>query len=275
MSTIHIATPAGDQSQHDEPSLRSLWDQGLLHQDTHYWRDGMPEWRPLHELFPPAARTAVAPPPLPAPAYSYVKNPNRLTAFVVVMLWISLAMYCVAIISDFAQLALLSTPFTEAQAEANDLRQNIVVAAMVVVFIVTGIAFLKWIYRANVNSRGFGATDMSSSPGWAVGYYFIPIICLFRPFQGMTEVWKVSLNPKNWRSEEGSGLVGTWWMLWIASRFFGQIIVGWKDGRTVEGLRNFTWGTISGEVLKIILCLVAIKLITTIARNQEELVTRI
>lgn len=273
MSTIHIASPTGDQSQHEEPSLRSLWEQGLVHEASHYWREGMPDWRPIHELFPPAAGSIATPPALPAPAYSYVKNPNRLTAIVIVMLWISLAMHCVTIISAFGQLALLSAPFTEAQGQANDLRQTIVTLATFAVFVITGIAFLKWVYRANVNSRGFGATNMTYTPGWSVGYYFIPILSLYRPFQCMTEVWKVSQNPKAWQSQDGSGLVGTWWMLWIASNLFGQVLIRWKHGDTVEGLRTFTMVSISSEVLDIILCLVAIKLIKTIARNQEDLVT--
>jgi len=273
MSTIHLASPTGDQSQHEEPSLRSLWEQGLLHEGSHYWRDGMPEWRPIHELFPHAPEIPPALPDLPPPAYSYVKNPSRLTAIAVAMLWVSLTMHCVTIISSFGQLALLSAPFTEAQARANDLRQNIVLFATLAVFVITGIAFLKWVYRANVNSRGFGATDMSHSPGWSVGYYFVPFLCLLRPFEGMTEVWKVSLDPKNWRSQDGSSLVGTWWVLWIASGLFGQVMLRWKPDGTVESLRTLTWVAISSEVLDIILCLVAIKLIRTIARNQEELVT--
>ena len=273
MSTIHIASPTGDQTQHEEPSLRSLWEQGLVHEDSHYWRDGMPEWRPIHELFPSLAKVVAPPPPLPTPAYTYVKNPSRLTAIVVVMLWVSLAMHCVTIISDLGQLALLSAPFTEAQGEANDLRQSIVAIATFLVFVITGICFLKWVYRANVNCRGFGATNMTHTPGWAVGYYFIPILSLIRPFQDMTEVWKVSQDPKSWQSQDGSGLVGTWWMLWIASNLFGQIMMRWNHGNTVEALRTFTFVSISAEVLDIILCLVAIKLIKTIARKQEELVT--
>lgn len=274
MNTIHLASPTGDQSQHEEPSLRSLWEQGLVPEDSHYWRDGMPEWRPIHELFPPHAETLATPPPLPASVYSYVKNPSRLTAIVIVMLWVSLAMHCVAIISDLGQLALLSAPFTVAQGEANDLRQKIVVVATFIVFIITGFAFLKWVYRAHLNSRGFGARDMTSTPGWSVGNYFIPILCLFRPYQGMTDVWKVSLNPPTWRYQHGSGLIGLWWMLWIASGIFSRIIMGHKADNTVEGLRVITWFAISSEVLDIILCLVTIKLIKTIARNQEELVTR-
>ncbi len=50
--------------------------------------------------------------------------------------------------------------------------------------------------------------------------------------------------------------------------------MGHKADNTVEGLRVITWFAISSEVLDIILCLVTIKLIKTIARNQEELVTR-
>ncbi|MDA7888799.1 DUF4328 domain-containing protein, partial [Akkermansiaceae bacterium] len=79
-------------------------------------------------------------------------------------------------------------------------------------FVVTGIVFLAWVRRANINSRGFGAANMNFSPGWSIGFYFIPILNLFKPFQAMKEILFVSRDAKRWgyaeRGEVTKFLVG-------------------------------------------------------------------
>ena len=49
MSNIHVTTPSGEQAEYDEEEFRSFREQGLFQSDAQYWKDGMPEWRPLQE----------------------------------------------------------------------------------------------------------------------------------------------------------------------------------------------------------------------------------
>ena len=163
---IHVTSPSGSQSQHEESQLRSMWEQGLLQEGTQYWKEGMSEWRPLTEYFTPPASADTPPPITVAPsAYSYTKDPRSLTSFLVIMLWVSVGFEVVSILSDFAQMSLLDGVYTEAEAAANDSRQGLIGLGYLGVFIVTGIAFLKWIYRANLNCRGFGAEGMKFTRG--------------------------------------------------------------------------------------------------------------
>src|SRR6266404_5443429 len=41
------------------------------------------------------------------------------------------------------------------------------------------ILFSIWVYRANLNARALGGKDMRFSPGWAVAWFFIPVMNLF------------------------------------------------------------------------------------------------
>ncbi len=83
------------------------------------------------------------------------------------------------------------------------------------VALVTGILVLMWIYRANYNARQLGASDLEFTPGWAVGWYFVPIAWFWKPYQAMREIWKASARPLNWRGQSGSSLLGWWWALWL------------------------------------------------------------
>src|SRR5690242_12224870 len=46
----------------------------------------------------------------------------------------------------------------------------------------------RWIYRASGNAHTL-ANDLTITPGWAVGWFFIPFANLVRPFESMKETW--------------------------------------------------------------------------------------
>ncbi len=189
------------------------------------------------------------------------------------MLWVSLGFEVVSILSYFGQMSLLGGTYTEAEGAANDSRQRVIGLAYLAVFIVTGIAFLKWIHRANLNCRGFGAQGMKFTPGWSVGYFFIPFLNLVRPYQAMKEIWKVSQNPSGWQSASTSSLLGWWWALWLLSGFLGQIVFRTTmNATTIDQLQASTGLSIVSSFVGIPLCLVAINLIKTIAGMQERVV---
>ncbi|MCZ0935812.1 MAG: DUF4328 domain-containing protein [Gemmatimonadetes bacterium] len=79
----------------------------------------------------------------------------------------------------------------------------------------TAILVLSWIYRANHNARQLGAADMRFTPGWAVGWYFIPIAWFWMPYLAMREIWRASVNPSDWGAAPVSPLLRWWWSLWI------------------------------------------------------------
>jgi hypothetical protein len=91
------------------------------------------------------------------------------------------------------------------------------------IFIVTGLAVLMWIHRANRVCRALGALGMLHSPSWAVASYFVPIINLFTPYMAMKEIWKASGNPLDWYDELPSPDIPTWWALWIFSNFLALL----------------------------------------------------
>jgi hypothetical protein len=277
MSIIHVASPSGKQSQHEEDQLRSMWEQGLLIEGTKYWKDGMSEWLPLASYFEPAVSRespTITPPPLVVESsHSQAKDPRKLTSFLVFMLWISLGMEIISILSDLAQMSLLNDTFTEAEAATNDSRQSLIAISYIGVFITTGITFLKWIYRANSNCSKFSQQKMKFTPGWSIGYYFIPILNIFRPYQVMKEIWNVSKNPTNWKKENGSSLVGWWWALWVISCFLGQVIFrNSTNAVTIDELQASTSLSIFASMIGIPLCLVAINMIKRIATMQARMI---
>lgn len=93
------------------------------------------------------------------------------------------------------------------------------------VYIVTAVFFLRWVFVANRNARALGASDMHHTPGWSVGWYFIPIAHLWKPYQAMKEIYLAS-NPdaaENWKEGKSPGFLPLWWAIWICGNIVGQI----------------------------------------------------
>jgi hypothetical protein len=77
---------------------------------------------------------------------------------------------------------------------------------------------------------------MSISPPWAVGWYFVPIAFLWKPFQALRETWQVSAAPLAWVSVPVPNLLRWWWGLWLSDSILGNVSVRLSIGfKTVEG----------------------------------------
>ncbi len=98
-----------------------------------------------------------------------------------------------------------------------------VLIASFVVYLGSIIAVSMWIYRAHANLHAAGLYGLEFSPGWAVGWYFIPIASLFKPFQAMRELWSESHQTSNGFSEQAPGNLGMWWGFWIIGNILGNV----------------------------------------------------
>lgn len=92
-----------------------------------------------------------------------------------------------------------------------------------VVFIASIVLTCMWIYRAHANVIAADAGPLENSPGWAVGWFFVPIANLFKPFQAMRELWNVSHNQADGFSQESPHLLKLWWGFWIVSNIVTNI----------------------------------------------------
>ena len=86
-----------------------------------------------------------------------------------------------------------------------------------------------WIYNAACNARALGARGLQISPGWAVGWYFVPLMSLFKPFQGMEEIWTASASAAGWRSQRTPALLRWWWGAWLLANVAGAAVFRLPD----------------------------------------------
>lgn len=89
--------------------------------------------------------------------------------------------------------------------------------------LVTIIFFSMWIYRAAANIVAAGTVGFDYTPGWAVGWYFIPFANLFKPFAAMRQIWNASHGGQGDQLEQAEGLLALWWGTWLLSNIASNI----------------------------------------------------
>lgn len=126
-------------------------------------------------------------------------------------------------------------------------------------FVLAIVFFSIWIHRACANAWAFGQSPMSTTPGWAVGWFFVPFANLVKPFRAMKEIWfgsdpsgSVAITP---------GLVGGWWGTWIVSG------IVWRISSKIEGSHL----EVVAGLLTAISAVLAVLVMTRVAANQRRL----
>ncbi|WP_394220394.1 DUF4328 domain-containing protein [Alteromonas gracilis] len=206
------------------------------------------------------------------------KEPIHLVTWIKYLLYAQVLIAVIAIgsnlleyqlLSDFQDGVYFSQEMAVADAEANDKRQQIIALMYLGIFIVSGYFILKWIYQSNQNARQLGAKDMAFTPAWSIGFYVIPIVCLWKPYQAMKEIWKASHNPTNWQMESASPILGLWWFFWIANNILGQVVYRMLDrAEEISQIMNVNIVSQVSELLSIPLAIVTWLLISKISSAQ-------
>ncbi len=225
----------------------------------------------------PSVVPVVTPSPTVPPSISF-RDPTKLTTWLKYFLYASLILDAIALLSGLLQYQLLSDfslgvysseTLATSAAEANDKRQQIVAVFQSGVAITTIIVFAMWIHRANFNSRALGAQDMKFTPGWSVGYYFIPFLNLWRPYQAMKEIWKTSKNPIAWEGEERGAILPWWWFFYLVAGMFGNASFRTSmRAKEVHELITATGITIVSDIVSIPATIIAIALVGRIYKMQ-------
>lgn len=223
-----------------------------------------------------------APDPSPAAVVvaSSFQDPTKLTQWLKYLLYASIVINAIALFSGVLQYQLLSgfklgvyssSALATAAAESNDKRQQVIGLFQVGIYIITAILFAIWIYRANFNARQLGAQGMKFSPGWSIGYYFIPILGLWKPYQAMREIWQASKNPVLWVTVERGSVLPWWWFLFLADCILGQAVFRTSlKAKEFNELIISTGITIASDLVSIPATIIALVLVKQIYEMQKS-----
>jgi len=202
----------------------------------------------------------------------------------ITLILISLIMEIISLISGYFQYDLLQTVsnggvVSTDTASANDTREQIIAIIYLIVYIISAVTFIQWFRRAYYNLH-LRSKHLFLTEGWAAGSWFVPILCLYRPFQIMKEIYQ---ETRNILLKKGISIgenfttshLGWWWTLWIISNVVGQFVFRYSmKAESVDELTVSTLASIISNLIGIPLALITVKVIKDYS-NVELLLNEI
>lgn len=264
---------------------------GQLTAESLVWREGMADWLPisqteLHAYLPAGndaptlAQSEVGGHTTPGYREGNYRPAGVLTLLCTVFLGLS-------ILADSIDLVLLFLENNQLQKEnpnafyyelemtGIDLAFGFIGLAMIGIFLANVVLFCMWIFRANKNARSLGGKAwMKYSPGWSVGWFFIPIANLWKPFQAMREIFNASQDP-NTPDSSDSKIVGFWWTCWLVANFVGQFYSRkvFAAETVQEVIDANTWG-FAADLTSILSAFAAIVMVRATYHAQQQTAIR-
>ncbi|HXF57452.1 MAG TPA: DUF4328 domain-containing protein [Actinomycetota bacterium] len=147
-----------------------------------------------------------------------------------------------------------------------------------------GLAWLLWQHRAHANLWALGVPGLRFSPGWAVGWWFVPLANLVMPYLAVRELRRASTarSPRAptedapWPSPRGPGprgfpLVPLWWGAWVGSNALALAGVAVGDPRRVSTVIAQSGWFAASELATVVAAALALAVVLGVERGQERL----
>jgi len=162
-------------------------------------------------------------------------------------------------------------PYDGSALTAIDVRSKAINVLGYALRIASIVLFCFFMPRANRNARWF-RSPMWITPGWAAGYFFIPVLSFWKPYQAMKEIWRGSdpdptVLPFTVRVP---ALLPLWWAFWLAHGVAGRVLEYLNKTTAPEAFPTRAWVDLARSLLTIVAILLAIAVVRAVARRQDE-----
>ncbi len=150
--------------------------------------------------------------------------------------------------------SLAGRPVSLDEAVASDHRVEAIGGWTLIALIVTAVLWCVWQHRAHSNLRAFSRTGLAYTPGWAVGWWFIPFANLWKPLGVMSELWKASEpaeDPNAWVRARAWWVLGLWWACWIGGNLVDVVAGAMQQETDLSTVA-------SSDIVAVVACLVDI-----------------
>ena len=110
---------------------------------------------------------------------------------------------------------------------------------------------------------------MEYTPGWAVGWFFLPIANLWKPYQAMKEVWALNAEGGRDAGSAAGVLLPLWWFLWLAWNIVSNAAgrMSWR-ATTFEQEDNAALASMTSDAINVPLCIVFLLVVNRLYAAQ-------
>jgi heme/copper-type cytochrome/quinol oxidase subunit 2 len=175
------------------------------------------------------------------------------------------------------ELSFVSEEEMHAAAQTSDRNVMIIGILQLIVGIASIIVWFVWVFRSNKLARALGATAMKYSPGWSVGWFFVPIMNLFKPYFAMKEIYLATMDPKSFDTEQevedqpkSLNIMKLWWLVYLVDSWLGRIAFRLTmRAETIDQLITANGLMLASDAATIVASLTTIWLVREFAEKQQ------
>jgi len=139
--------------------------------------------------------------------------------------------------------------------------------------IATAIVWLTWLHWAYGNLGLVGSKRSRFTRGWALGYWFIPLVNLVRAYQVMKDLWlrSDSMNDRDAYDDlPAPALLSGWWGMSLTWGALEQVVASTvRNARTPLELFDVTDVALVGSAVGIVAAVLAIRVVWAIDQRQQ------
>ena len=188
------------------------------------------------------------------------------------------------VISNFMQINLMNSYFVNSEfsddvyavlADQNDARIEIIGLIYAVILFSSFFIIGRWLYLSSKINHLLEIKNLQYSPGWCVGWHFIPFASLVMPYRALKEIFRASFNKENWEKEEIPHDFPAWWTTWLLGNAIaqGSLRMGMQLGEnySYDELNLISCLDISSDVLQIVCAFALLRIISVISNNHQNI----
>ncbi len=207
------------------------------------------------------------------PSTPWYRRIRGLAQAITILLGVQIAVLAAQVLAYLSRIGLLHRVsrgefVTRGQAQAADDRVAGFGGLWLLVFAATVVVWLVWQHRAQANAQHLTTKKLTFSPGWAVGWWFIPFANWVQPFRAVRELWQASGGTRS--QPEGTWpVLVLWWAAWLGFNLIGLL----GRSSTANDVHALTvadeWQLIS-VLLGIASAVLAVVVVRAVVRRQQS-----
>lgn len=195
------------------------------------------------------------------------EDPSRRSLVAAITLRIVAAAALLLLGADGFQIAVLGTQgLNPDEITFDELVRFGALSVYFVALVVAVVAFARWEHRIARNAVRLDET-CSYTPGWAVGWWFIPLANLVVPYRVLRELWRASGRDRS----TGPAYMGAWWGCYV-----GQLLLGNLAGRVSGEAGSVPLAQLADVIdicsngLTVVAAVLAVRLVRDLTRRQLQ-----
>ncbi|MFG2482759.1 DUF4328 domain-containing protein [Streptomyces virginiae] len=112
-----------------------------------------------------------------------------------------------------------------ATTDLSDVLTGLAGILQLLMYLTTAVVFVVWFHRVRVNGGIFRNSAFTQAPGWAIGWWFVPVAHLFQPFVIARQIWRAGtrLGPDGSPVRVSTAPVTAWWAVRVAASIVGRL----------------------------------------------------